>query len=627
MAAIQTTVYNAFLGVDKASPPSEVSPSRSPDAPNLIPDADSFPEKRPGWRVLASVEAPVNGIFPLTLSGANGFLVHGGTRLYSWQGGTDAPVQLYTGVTSAKSAAFTLGDALYLLTGGEYLRYDGQSVTDMTAAPFVPTLRSGDKPDGTGGALRQSRNLLTGKARATFLADGSTAVYRLPETEISSVVSVTVGGAALSSGFSADLTAGTVTFDTAPAAPENAGEDNVAIVWEKTAAASPETITGCRICTLYGYGAFDRAVVSGNPSLPHCDWISAGDDPSYFPESGVQAVGGPDSAVMGYALVGGNLAILKEPFSESGSVFFRSGASLDGETVFPVTQAACGSGMIARGTVAALGDEPLFLTQNGVCAITADAVTDRTGIRNRSRFVDPALLREENLSEAAAAVWQNRYLLCVPGEESHAYLLDGSRTRSYLQEPDGYVCECFTWDNIPARVLCARGEALYFGTDEGLLCRFNNDIGNMTRYSDGGSETLGEDGEPSGYLSGGTAIDARWTTRADDDGDFMREKTLLKRGCGVLLMPFARSGAKISLRDDYGFSQQVADERADIFSWENLDFSRLSFNSADTPRVVPFRARVRRYRTLTITVRNDSLNEGFGVLGIVKRFVKGGLAR
>ena len=107
----------------------------------------------------------------------------------------------------------------------------------------------------------------------------------------------------------------------------------------------------------------------------------------------------------------------------------------------------------------------------------------------------------------------------------------------------------------------------------------------------------------------------------------MREKTLLKRGCGVLLKPFARSGAKISLRDDYGFSQQVADERADIFSWENLDFSRLSFNSADTPRVVPFRARVRRYRTLTITVRNDSLNEGFGVLGIVKRFVKGGLAR
>ena len=54
MAAIQTTVYNAFLGVDKASPPSEVSPSRSPDAPNLIPDADSFPEKRPGWRVRKS---------------------------------------------------------------------------------------------------------------------------------------------------------------------------------------------------------------------------------------------------------------------------------------------------------------------------------------------------------------------------------------------------------------------------------------------------------------------------------------------------------------------------------------------------------------------------------------------
>ena len=77
-------------------------------------------------------------------------------------------------------------------------------------------------------------NLLTGKKRMTYKADG-TAVYKLAETSIGSVDSVYVLGVlqTLTTQYTVDLTAGTVTFTAGNIPVASIDEDEVEIYWTK----------------------------------------------------------------------------------------------------------------------------------------------------------------------------------------------------------------------------------------------------------------------------------------------------------------------------------------------------------------------------------------------------------
>lgn len=616
---IETTLYSKFRGVDRASDPTDIDNSRSPYAPNLISGADGFPEKRPGWRVLATVEEPVNGIFWARLGEASSFLIHGGTRLYSWGGGDGvSPVQLMEGLTSGKSVGFVFQDKFYLLTGGEYIVWDGETAQDVFAVAYVPRVLIGRAPSG-GGTTYEAVNLLQKKREVGFLPDGTSTVYQLPSTGIDSVDEVLIGEAEKAAGtdYTADLEKGTVTFTTAPKKPEDdggvAGQDWVHITYSVTAEGYAQRITGCTIATTYGYGGPDRVILSGNPDHRNTDWTSGHQDPTYFPDLGYDQVGSSAAAIMGYARVGEYLAIIKEPDGQDNTVFFRSAALSEDEVIFPKRQAIVGIGMAAKNTVAVVDDEPLFLSPSGVYAITSNALTAERTVQNRSWYVDN-VLREEDFSGAVAASWDNRYFLAVGGR---AYLLDGNQDKTYKDRTNGdFVYECYQWENIPAVCLLSKDRDLYFGSADGKVCKFNLDIDNMTRYSDGGTLS-------GAVVEGGAAIVAQWATKADDDGDFMTRKVLLKQLSGVQIKPYTRSGVDVLFRTDADFGIFAIHADMDIFDWEDIDFSRFSFNSNDAPQVVPFRTKKKNYITLQIIVRNSAVNEGFGVLGIVKRFVRG----
>ena len=170
-----------------------------------------------------------------------------------------------------------------------------------------------------------------------------------------------------------------------------------------------------------------------------------------------------------------------------------------------------------------------------------------------------------------------------------------------------YLYECYHWENVPARCLLARGEDLFFGTEDGRLCRFNTDIDTMERYAD--------DGQP---------VVCAWSTKADDDGSFAQYKTLRRRGSGLMIKPYLRSSVTVNLRTEQDFGQNIRYETMDIFDWEQLDLRRVGFSSNDAPRIVPFGRGLGRYITLQITVKNDGLYEGFGVYGIAKCYTKEG---
>ena len=206
-------------------------------------------------------------------------------------------------------------------------------------------------------------------------------------------------------------------------------------------------------------------------------------------------------------------------------------------------------------------------------------------------------------------------MLCV---NSHCYILDGNQNVAYKPQSYGdYVYECYYWDNIPAVAFLEFHGELYFGTADGKICKLNTDIDGMQAYSDGG--TLDEEGR----INGGAAIVAEWYTKADDDGDFMTYKTMVKRGSGVMMKPYTRTKVTVYAKTDRDFGRKIRESLLDIFNFWDIDFNRFSFVTIDSPQVVPFNSKVKKYKTLQLIVRSDGVNEAFGVFGLIKRYTIG----
>lgn len=616
--SILTTTYGKFRGVDFSTDPALVDASRSPWAVNMMADTGGMPEKRPGWRTLHRLESPINGLFYAVIDGVTHFIAHAGGKIYRWTESAQEPVVLRAGVYSGPSAAVNMSGKLWILTGREYIVYDGDTVRDVAEVAKTPTVIIAGDPKTGSGATYEAVNLLTARQTAEYTPDGTTKMYQLPVKNLDSErVTVTVWGQAKTEGsdFTVDRAAGTVTFSAAPEKAAVGAETGVVITYAKTIEGYHDRIAKCTIATSYGVGKSDRLIVSGNPDRPNVDWISELDDPSYIPDNSYAVVGDQATAIIGYRRLGEYLAVIKADNGQDSTVFLRSAnVSEAGVATFPLRQSIAGVGAVSKRGFGNIGDEQLFLSGDGVYALTTNALTAERIVQNRSFFVDARLNKESGLDKAAAVSWAGMYLVAVNG---HVYVLDGRQDKTYRAKSQGdYIYECYYWENVPAVCWMNHktpdgGETLYFGTEDGRVCHFKSGVTAMERYND--------DGE---------AIKAVWSTPADDDGDVTIYKTLLKKGNSVTLKPYTRSSAKVYFRTEEDPVAWMATEgELDIFDWADIDFRRFTFNANDAPREILFNTKVKRYKRLQVIIINDAVNEGFGVFGITKHYVTGNFAK
>lgn len=615
----KTSVYGKFRGVDFSVDPSLVDDSRSPYAPNLISDTGGMPEKRLGWRTLHTIEQPVNGLFHAEFDNEEYFIAHGGTKLYKWN---DEEFEvLYEGVANHRSTAFYAqkedGSRLYILTGGEYLVFDGKEVKDVCENAYVPKVLSGISPKGGDGATIMPVNLLTDKRQEGFIGTGTDTVYQLSNTEISSVDKVesikedgTTETLKVTTDYSVDLTKGTVTFKSAKPAVVT-GQDNILITYSKASEGSPkEYITKCTCAISYGSNNA-QVFLSGNDEYKNRVWYSYYNNPEYMPDTWWISAGTEENAVMGFLRVGRYLEIVKED-NQQDSTVYQTYVSVDanGNAEVPVEQGSVGVGAIGRYTFANLLDEPLFLSRRGIFTIYSNNVLAERTLKNRSYFLDAQLTKEDNLENAVATEWNGYYLLAV---NSRCYVLD-SRNKAYRHNrsdsADDFVYESYHWENFPAVCFLSIGGSLYFGTADGRICKMNTDIKTMTRFND--------DGE---------AVVAIWSTKNDDDGASYLYKTMQKKGCSVTIKPYTRSSCSIYFSKDGNPDVFIRKNYMDIFNWEDLDFERFSFNTNDSPQDVYLKKKVKKYKRLQLIIKNDGLNEGFGILQIAKTYTVGNYAK
>lgn len=600
--------FDGFRGVDFSTDPTQVSSKRSPWALNMISDSGGHPEKRVGWRTLATADGAINGIFHCELSGVGKFLVHAGTMLYEWNMETNVLVALKSGIANAKSTCFVMNGKAYILTGSEFLVYDGTDVKSVSEIAYVPTTTISMNPAG-GGTTYEEINLIQPKRKNAFLADGTSKVYQLDTTEITDVLEVIVNGNTVTD-YTVDTSLGRLTFTTAPAKPAIDGQDNVFITFSKTVSGYADRICKCTIATIYGGAGSDRVFLSGNPDMKSTDWVCSLNNPTYWPDLGYTNIGADGTAIVGYARLGDYLAIFKEDNQQDSTIYLRYVLqnSSTGKTAFAVKQGISGVGALAKRAFGYLLDEPLFVSRTGICALTSNEITYTQTVRNRSYFVDAKLTKEPNLRDAIAAVWKGYYVLCVDGR---CYILDGNQNKAYKPQSYGeYVYECYYWDNIPAQCFMVWQGHLFFGTEDGKVCRFNDDRETMDRYSD--------DGE---------AIVAEWRSKATDHGDFMRLKTLVKKGSGMMAKPYVRSSVEIIIRTDQDWGKTARVENMSAFDFNDVDYEKFSFVTTDSPQTIPFNSKTKKYSTIQIIARNAEKDEGFGVFGVILRYTVGNFVK
>ena len=667
--AYKRTSYSGLLGADFSVDPSLVDRKHSPNLLNMISDNGGNPVKRKGWEIVNNAHAgEIENIWSFYMDEQR-FIVattkeddKHAELIVMDENGVEYPIGSgHVQVAAGKHCGFFTNTSLsqygfYVLDENKYHRiYVENGVpTYEEVEPHIPLVIISRDPATGGGEVQEDVNLLTRCRKEMFLSTSSSRSFLLTqEVDTDKPFSLKYKSG---NDWLVDTSIGIdpgdahiVTISTAHA-PVNPGEDNITVEYYSKAEEGEnksEYILNCLSCAHFSATVQDQIFLTANPNRPNTVYYSAFNDISYFPDTNYLAIGG-ENRIMGFLNLGEYLAVIKEGTSDDSTVFLIYQTSIknvtvsssDGKTTttqertFAVKRSIAGIGACSRHAFGILNDEPLFLSSLGVYGIISFNTNSEKIVRNRSFYLDPKLVEENDIKDGVATVWNNYYVLFVNGRNyetvetkdssgntvtkevplGHAYILDGRHKTSNYSGNTSYGYEAYYWEGIPAVSTCSYERELWFGTSKGEVCRFKNS-GDIKDYSDG---TL-----KSNPTSAGTAIHAVWSTPNDNDGMTEYFKTMQKKGTMCTVAPYQRSSVKVYISPDGYPRQYIGRAIADISGlFDNeIDFGRLSFDPRTTPRDHFFKKKLKKYQRIQIFLENDEVDEPFGVFEIVKTYV------
>lgn len=608
-----SAVVETFRGVDLNNSPSNVDKSRSPAAPNMIRDQVGKVRKRMGYntKVTAPQGAAIHGVHHLL----DETLIHAGSKLYKLVKAADGAWSLTEigAMANTRSRGFVFDQKLYLLDGTTYQVYDGETLSAVADNATVPTIIISRRPNG-GGQVYEGLNLLGKKWTESFLGTAEDKTYQLTTKGLSDdPVTAKVLNAngnwvdkVENTDFTVDRAKGTVTFTTAPGESPVTGQDNVQITASKVREGYLDTINKCTIAAVYGVGgSTDRVFLSGNGEKPGIDWYSNFEDPAFFPDTNYTKLVRDGGEVVGYTVLSNTLAAFINGASDERNVVVRGGTlDEDGDALFRISNTMIGQDAVAPDTFCRTDKEPLFLTDRGVYAITAEELTGEKYSQERSYYIGSALRAAAGKKDACACIYGDFYVVALDGS---LYLMDLQQKTYERNSPySSFQYECYYWPGIPATALFLDGDALCFGTADGKLCRFADNVDTVTSYNDDGA-----------------AIDAYWETSDFDGKIFFHVKTFT--GIAVRLAAATNTGVEVYAQVR-GIWKKVfsSGAKARYFDWNYIDFSKFTFSADRTPRTLFGKIKIKKADKVRFRLQNNVLNEPFGLYAFGLQFKEPG---
>lgn len=259
----------------------------SKDMCNFCITPDGKLKKRAGSVNMHVGQSSIDGMWTGYLNNENIFVFAEAKKLYLLDV-TDCTTELIGNISGDKCEFFEFGGKLYILTGSEYYSYDGQTLG--TVEGYAPIVAHSCTPSGDGTPY-EGINLLTQSRRQRFSSDGKSRIYKLYESGLADITSVTVDGETIT-GYISDLNNGQITFPDSAIPP--AGINNVEVTYRK-ANNGRQRITKCLHAMLFGGNVDGRVFFYGNPEHEchrfHSELADGEPSAEYFPINNYTVIG------------------------------------------------------------------------------------------------------------------------------------------------------------------------------------------------------------------------------------------------------------------------------------------------------------------------------------------------
>ena len=531
-------------------------------------------------------------------------------------------------INDTLSDAKQLDGKLWFLDGQTLLCYDGEDVKKASDIAFVPTVTISKDPTG-GGVTYQPVNMIGEMRRDSFLGRASVTVYQLSFANLSPApvtarrLDSSGNWVQLSEGalFSVNRVLGQVTFSSAPGVSPVTGEDNVVVTYGVINEGYVSRINKCRFAICYGAnGGADRLFISGNPDFQNYDFYSQLNDPSYFGDLWYGVLGQSHSPIMGYSIIFDQLATHKLNDDDDRNVILRYGTLIEEEggsdisltsslgVRFAVTGVIQGAGAVSLHGFG-YSKEPIFLTAEGICAVTPYEYVSERYVQNRSAYLNMVLREERGLENAYSCVYDDFYMLAVNGK---VYILDTLEVTHLKETGSRYQYDAYLWDDIPARVMYSFDRKLYFGTDDGRIYQFFDDKDSITSYMDFSEEPYS-----------GVPVKARWDFDFSGD-DFYKNKRI--RYIAVKLAAHVMTSVEVWARIKGEWRLLIGDSGglARYFSYPHVCYSKFSYSGNINPRTIGKKVKIKKVDSVRFSIRNEQGLEPFGIFEIALEYTEAG---
>ena len=426
-------------------------------------------------------------------------------------------------------------------------------------------------------------NVLTGKKRQTFSADGETKVFYLAETEVDSIDSVKVDG--VETTVNKNLTNGTITFTTAP----TQGVDNIEVQWTK-GSGQRELVYQNHYFQTYGLADDTRVFLYGNSEAKNRIYFSdLGNgiaDVTYFPGNNFIDVGSSNMAVTDIQRQYDRLLVSKEDttyYTTYEQITDSTGESIVSFPMYPLNKSH-GAKPYNQGQVL---DNYVTTIDTSIVQWTNTESKDERNAQIISQKVQ-TWLNEKDLSKAVTLDYQ---------EDKEYWLAIGNEVLVY-----NYENGCYSLLNLNDQitVLISYKGVIYGGTENGKIIEFDK---NATTY-------------------GGETIKAEWQSGYYDFGIEEQRKTM--RVLWITLKPWFKTSLKINYASDRdsGSEDKTIENRS--ISYEHWNYARFTYNTQRSVRPFRVKMKAKKFAFLKLILRNEVSDEKVTVNSIAIKKVYGG---